>query len=487
MLTEAMERYDNQQGIQQLLIIFLCLIENIRSATISTPLYLYQWKQGRIQLLERLLEGNCLESCRNLSLDMYNFYHRSDVSHSWVYEMEPELEMERVRLDKREENLLADLLTRASRTVVLKLHTVATDDILCLLTEECKHLGHLDVSFARNVTDTGVNWICSEGSTIKITLQEMHIEGTNITSRGFWLLLENCKSLRNIESSLIEDFLCNVQKLLSNSNLDDVINSKDPSTCYKLSNLSLSIKRALGGSPKICQLIGVLFPYLENLQIHHIHSGESDSLGMLSNLKMLKSLMIGGVNMSSLSPCLENIGRNLTAFRFHCYINNSGKVELSTIINNCPSLVTLALSGSSVLMPERLLPVSPILPFLQNLQMHMHAFIPHSVWATLLSQCFLLQTVELTSCDSLTDSSLGHLLESNSSSLSNIISLTIRGGHRGDIALTEESVALLRERCPLLKQLGDCFTWSMEGSRQNSCHLVPVAEGLNNVSSRSLM
>ena len=68
MLSDAMERYDNQQGtsssigekpciclflllgIQQLLIIFLCLIENIRSATISTPLYLYQWKQGRIQL-----------------------------------------------------------------------------------------------------------------------------------------------------------------------------------------------------------------------------------------------------------------------------------------------------------------------------------------------------------------------------------------------------------------------------------------------------
>ena len=49
MLEDAIARYDSQLGIQKLLIIFLCLVENIgRVDKLRTPLYLYHWYQGRI-------------------------------------------------------------------------------------------------------------------------------------------------------------------------------------------------------------------------------------------------------------------------------------------------------------------------------------------------------------------------------------------------------------------------------------------------------
>ena len=49
MLEDAMAKYDSQLGIQKLLIIFLCLVENIgRVDKLRTPLYLYHWYQGRI-------------------------------------------------------------------------------------------------------------------------------------------------------------------------------------------------------------------------------------------------------------------------------------------------------------------------------------------------------------------------------------------------------------------------------------------------------
>ena len=126
-------------------------------------------------MLERLLESDVLLHCKDLSLDMYNFYHSQDVLQSWTYEAEPEFQLERllscfwdtitidfyrVRLGSREEGLVEDLLSRLSHLVVLKLHTICTDQMLEIVSQTCLCLAGLDVSFARNVTDTGVEMLC---------------------------------------------------------------------------------------------------------------------------------------------------------------------------------------------------------------------------------------------------------------------------------------------------------------------------------------
>ena len=66
----------------------------------------------------------------------------------------------RVRLGSREEALVSDLLSRGSHLVVLKLHTVCTDQMLKTVSQTCLCLAGLDVSFARNVTDSGIEMLC---------------------------------------------------------------------------------------------------------------------------------------------------------------------------------------------------------------------------------------------------------------------------------------------------------------------------------------
>merc|ERR1719477_367839 len=108
MIQDALLRYDSQQGIQRLLIIYLCLIENIRTPRLATPIYLYRWTEGRTMLLERMLEGDVLLHCKELSLDMYNFYTRQDMPQAWSFDGEPEFQLDRVRLESREESLVQD-------------------------------------------------------------------------------------------------------------------------------------------------------------------------------------------------------------------------------------------------------------------------------------------------------------------------------------------------------------------------------------------
>ena len=117
-----------------------------------------------------------------------------------------------------------------------------------------------------------------------------------------------------------------------------------------------------------------------------------------------------------------------------------------------------------------------------SIELHVttHSYIPHPVWSVLLC-CPRLACLELTACEGMWDAALASLLQDNPGSLANISRwhhndndndndtmtmtktmtlctmnydrLCIRGSHRGDISLTERSVALLRRRCPRLTQV----------------------------------
>merc|ERR1712106_28169 len=263
MLRDAMLKHDNQQGIHRLLIIYLCLIENLRCSQLATPLYLYRWTEGRIMLLERLLESDVLHYCKELSLDMYNFYHTPHMVQSWTSDMEPEFELERLRLASREESLVEDLLFRGSHLVVLKLHTVCTDQMLRIVSQTCLCLAGLDVSFARNVTDLGIEMLCSMETSLKKTIQQIQLEGTSTTSKGILLLLENSGNLVSIESSMMEEFLYDMQTFFSQSSTLDAPIAKGRGIGYKLKHLSLCIRKHSDDKPSIPQLVSVIFPNLE--------------------------------------------------------------------------------------------------------------------------------------------------------------------------------------------------------------------------------
>ena len=58
------------------------------------------------------MESGTLETVKDLALDMYNFYHRQGLGLSWARNIDPKMELERIRLERREALLVEDCLSR---------------------------------------------------------------------------------------------------------------------------------------------------------------------------------------------------------------------------------------------------------------------------------------------------------------------------------------------------------------------------------------
>ena len=125
----------------------------------------------------------------------------------------------RIRLERREESLLEDVLSRATRLVTLKLHTVCNDSMLAIISQTCHRLTSLDVSFSKHVTDRGVEDICQGQTPLQRNLREIHLDGTSISSKAVLCLLENFPALFTLDSSLMEKFLLSMQEFFKESSI----------------------------------------------------------------------------------------------------------------------------------------------------------------------------------------------------------------------------------------------------------------------------
>ena len=115
--------------------------------------------------------------------------------------------------------LLEDVLSRSSMVVILKLHTVCTNNMLNTISQVCRNLISIDISFSKHVTDDGIEKICDhEKSFLPSKLRQILLDGTSVTSKSVHCLLENFPQLINIDSSLMEKFLLSMQSLFQNSN-----------------------------------------------------------------------------------------------------------------------------------------------------------------------------------------------------------------------------------------------------------------------------
>ena len=137
------------------------------------------------------------------------------------------------------------------------------------------------------------------------------------------------------------------------------------------------------------------------------------SLVHLKNMPNLNCFMIGGVQLQYIVPMLEAIGKNLTKLRFLCYGGNSGKINISLLSRHCPNLISLTLSGNSIIADQGW--TGSILserPFqnLKELYINTHAYLPFNVWSILMTQCLNLTCLKMTSCEGLWDGALASLL-----------------------------------------------------------------------------
>merc|ERR1719341_816977 len=462
MLKDALAKYDSQQGVSRLLIIYLCLLTHTRAAQLSTPIYLHRWTAGRIQLLETLLETTCLDHCRELSLDMYNFY---DGGEGVKEEGQDEIEVVvgRPRLCKQEESLLQDIVSRSGHLRLLRLHTVTTDSLLKLISLSCPHLALLDISFSRAVTDVGIEKVCDGSNALPKGLRSLQLEGTGITSTSILLLLEYLPRLEELESSLMEEFLYSMHQFLSSS-LEKAC-SPSSSSSYRLRSLSLCLRRPCpSSSPSLPSLLPLLFPRLEELSFHSLHPSLLPLLPDLSTLPLLTSLLVGGVPLFNLRPLLLPLGPRLLRLSLLSYGSTTGRIDLSLLAHASPNLTHLSLSGSALVTNANLCsPASPpLFPHLQHLHINCHAHLPRDAWTALMSRCLKLTVLDITHCEQLTDANLATLLDATPQALAELTSLAVRGEHRGHVALTEASINRLKARASGLV-LGDTFSWSLQG------------------------
>jgi len=193
--------------------------------------------------------------------------------------------------------------------------------------------------------------------------------------------------------------------------------------------------------------------------------------------------MVGGAPLAALLPALAAVGPGLEELRYTCYADqDAGQINFSTLAAACPNLRVLAISGNALLYDAagRTAPYSGnalvydaagrtapyygehlLLPQLRSVTINVHAYVPRYVWTRLMRECRELESLELTKCEGLNDESLLDLLQSEPACLRRLNRFCVRGTHRGDIKLTERSVAALRMRSEQLDHVGDCYTWDL--------------------------
>ena len=125
----------------------------------------------------------------------------------------------RIRLERREEGLLENVLARLCNVLTLKLHTVCNDSMLAIISTNCPHLASLDISFSKHVTDRGIEEICTRTTPLKRNLREIHLDGTSISSKAVLCLLENFPHLVMVDSSVMEKFLLSMQEFFRESSI----------------------------------------------------------------------------------------------------------------------------------------------------------------------------------------------------------------------------------------------------------------------------
>ena len=188
--------------------------------------------------------------------------------------------------------------------------------------------------------------------------------------------------------------------------------------------------------------------------------------GLLCGLDHLSQLALGGdiCGADTLTEMLASnakIGCNLKTLSFVNF--SSCDVDPCQVLNTCPNLTFLHLGVCSVVFSEMSNCSSS--SQIESLVMNVHALIGASLWQTLFLACSQLTSIDLTPCESMTDESMGRILQGGGGALKKLKSFVVRGRHcGGDVALTERTIQNLASACQHLETVGDCSTWARSAS-----------------------
>lgn len=455
-LEQAHKLLDNHHDVEKLLFILLCTLENSKTRTLRTPVYLYSRKDARKRLLEMVLESNLVELFTEAQFNMYNFYYRPDMSQSWTDDGEVEFEMLRLSLYSDESLLVADVLERSINLSSLCLHTVCTNQFINIISKRCVNLNKLDISFSKNVNDDGMATLATSVP-LQSSLRMLQVENTLVTQAGIFMVLEHLRNLVFLDSSAMEDYLYCMQNFFSKSSVLDAALVSNSGGHFGIKKLFLSLNKYHADKLSIFYVITLLFPNLVELKLQTLHRSEQQHLDCIVHLRQLRSLMVGSTPLQALLPTFAKIGGNLTTFCCSNYTQD-GAINFSVVSEFCSNLRILSMSGNSLVHDDI---STAALQQLRTVMINVHAYIPVRIWTHLVQNCHELRQLDFTSCEDLTDTALAVLLV-NPPALANLEKFHVKGTHSQDVLLTDISVKLLKDRCKEIRCIGDCFTWTLK-------------------------
>lgn len=217
-------------------------------------------------------------------------------------------------------SLMFRIIKSLPNLVKLVIPYIATDDLLFHIKLYQKNLLHLDVSGEVDITDIGIEYLCSSDVRETLTVLDIGTLGEeNICHTDIASLLTHIPNLRSLGSYSFVGR--SVQYVIENINSDFV---------SKLQYLH-DIETKLNTMNAICTAC-------PDLKLIYLDSPEPNVLHKLTSFRNLQSLKIYKFNCSEIYHVLKRIGRQLK--RLTC-MKGSNIMDVGIIIQNCPNLIDL--------------------------------------------------------------------------------------------------------------------------------------------------
>lgn len=217
-------------------------------------------------------------------------------------------------------SLMFRIIKSLPNLVKLVIPYIATDDLLFHIKLYQKNLLYLDVSGEVDITDIGIDYLCSSDVRETLTVLDIGTLGEeNICHTDVASLLTHIPNLRSLGSYSFVGR--SVQYVIENINADFV---------SKLQYLH-DIETKLNTMNAICTAC-------PDLKLIYLDSPESNVLHKLTSFRNLHRLKIYKFNCSEIYHVLKRIGTQLS--HLTC-MKGSNIMDVGIIIQNCPNLIDL--------------------------------------------------------------------------------------------------------------------------------------------------
>ena len=432
LLTVSFKKFDNSKSVTILVSVTIASLERTGIKVVKTPKYLHKRMSDRIKLLDSLRSSKI--HIKELYLEMYRFLegesHSGDV------------------LEQIERTLLNDTMENHIHNItVLVIPTVADSKVFSVLCMCGNNLKVLDVSFSGLVTDDHVGIICTEESKCR-NIEQIFLEGTNISKLSVQLLLNFQRNLSFVESPFVMEALHSYETGLNTTwNVRKITVNK---TLRWDSSISQALKRC---------------PLLKTLHIQCFGHDSNEMTSCLGKMNCLSHLNIAGISFASLVDLLTTAGKRLEIL---CYSNFSEHVDVGTLLARCLSLKSLAVNASCL--SFKIQRDSNCNHPLKKLFLNVHALVGHQIWKEIFLGCTQIEYIDMTPGESMNDEAICNVLLKPRARppLRKLKSFIVRGRHRGgDVRLTNLTISNLRRVCRNLNYVGDCSTWSLSRNDRN--------------------